>query len=190
MKIGVFVAGAADEQRRSALRAAGCDNLIEVSPSQTAVKAVQEALDRLVPGDFLVAWRMRDLFLNVRDFVILIDALERKRCFIQLIVEQLDTSRDRSAADLCSALIATEQRLHRAKVRDGLEGTIRSGQPIGRRRKLSRDDINLIQAALSAREVTVREAARQFGVARATLQRHLSERRAEALGASKTPPPT
>ncbi len=185
MKIGVFVPGVASEHRQRALMGAGCSRVIEVGPSESSVRAVQAALDQLEPGDTLVAWRMRDLFLNVRDFVLLVDALERKRCFIQLIVEQLDTSRDRAAADLCSALIVTEQNLHRAKVRTGLEETIRAGQPIGRKRKLSQDDVTLIQTAISSGEITVREAARQFGVARATLQRHLSERRKVALGTAK-----
>lgn len=184
MKIGVLVPGHAAERRRAAFASHGCDQVIEVSPAETAAKAVAVALDHLRAGDALVAFRLRDLFINIRDFVLLVDILERHHCALELIVERINTAHDRAVAALCSELVATENVLHRTKVRNGLEATIRSGQPIGRRRKLSTEDVAIIRSAIDSGDVTVREAARQFGVARGTLQRHLAELRAKNLNGS------
>jgi DNA invertase Pin-like site-specific DNA recombinase len=155
--------------------------VIEVAPAETAAKAVAVALDQMKPGDSLVAFRLRDLFINVRDFVLLVDTLERRQCALELIVERINTGQDRAVAALCSELVATERVLHRTKVRDGLEATVRSGQTIGRRRKLTSEDVAVIRSAIDSGDITVREAARQFGVARGTLQRHLAELRAKSL---------
>lgn len=163
--------------QRDTLQAAHCARIYEeqVSGKSTAREQLAHCLKALRPGDTLVVWRLDRLGRRTRDLVALIDDLSRQDIGFQSLTEQIDT---RSAAgqfvlQVFAALAELERNLIRERTLAGLKAARARGRVGGRPFKLSAEEVRQIRALLQHDEISVKEVAQRYGVARSTLYQAL-----------------
>jgi DNA invertase Pin-like site-specific DNA recombinase len=174
-----------DDQRldlqRDALRAAGCNQILEDSASgaKRDRPGLDEAIAALDRGDVLVVWRLDRLARSVPHLLDIVAELNRRGAELRSLTESLDTTT--AAGELVftvfAAIGAFERRLIMERTRAGMDAARRRGTHLGRRRVLTGPRLEhatkLLNDGASRRSV-----ARLFQVGRATLDRAIPTRRA------------
>jgi DNA invertase Pin-like site-specific DNA recombinase len=130
------------------------------------------ALDDLVKDarrrrfDVLVVWRLDRLGRNLRHLILLIDELTALGISFVTLAEGIDatTPAGKLQLHILAAIAEFERARIQERVRAGLARAKRQGKRLGRPRK----------TPLDGARITVRDAARQWGVSRATAARRLS----------------
>lgn len=167
--------GTARESQRRALVAAGCD-VVWAHPSFSL-----DLISGLLKGDRFLVWRIDELELSIQDVVEMIARLAVQGVQFGALVDGVDTVTSSAVKDFCLILSTMRQKTHSKRVVTGIERARSAGQRVGRGRKLSPSDVDLIYDSICNGDISVREAARQFDVSRNTLQRYLSEIRTKRL---------
>jgi DNA invertase Pin-like site-specific DNA recombinase len=136
-----------------------------------------EALKFARPGDTLVVWRLDRLGRSVRHLVNTVHELEEQKIQLRSIQEQLDTGSPggRLIFHVFGALAEFERDLLRQRTNAGLEAARRRGRIGGRKRKLSRDQVDEVLDAVTAGRRTQAEMARLFDVNPATISRIVAQ---------------
>jgi DNA invertase Pin-like site-specific DNA recombinase len=135
------------------LKAAGCDEIVEEHASGKDRKrpVLEATLGRLGEGDELVVWKIDRLGRSVLDLETIIKELGQRGATFRSITEpQLNTSGP--AGDLVRTILGAVAQYERAliaeRVTNGVAAARRngtkSGKAIGRPRKLTDDDLNLL----------------------------------------------
>lgn len=120
-------------------------------------------------------WPLDRLGRCTRDLAALIDDLSRQGIGFQSLTEQADT---RSAAGrFVPQVLAALAELERSQIREctlaGFGAARARGRVGGRPFKLSAEEVRQIRALLQHEEITVKEVARRYRVARSTLYQAL-----------------
>jgi DNA invertase Pin-like site-specific DNA recombinase len=132
----------------------------------------------VLTGDVLVVYKVDRLARSLSDLLAILRRIEEAGAEFRSLTEPIDTTTPagRLMLQLLGAFAEFERSLIRERSSAGLVAAKERGVKLGRPRALSeRDEAAAVR--LVARGVTHREAARRYGVTRATVERALSRAR-------------
>lgn len=168
----------------SALRAAGCHEVHEDKITGTAQTrdGLDLALASIGQGEKLVVWKLDRLGRSIPHVMTLIADLEMRGASLVSLTENFDTGTE--AGEIYSTILAlfahVERRMISQRTRAGLRAAKERGVVLGRKRKLSIDEVSEARQLMRDGEMKAEAIAARYGVARATLFRNL-KRKAPAL---------
>src|SRR6516225_1770189 len=133
--------------QRAALKRAGCTTLFtDEGLSGATVKrpALTRCLKDLRPGDTLIVWKLDRLGRNLRDLITLLDALRAQGIKFRSLTEHIDTetATGRAMWQMIGVLAELERSLISERTRAGVKAARDRGVKFGRKRKLSREQID------------------------------------------------
>lgn len=158
------------------LRAAGCDPIFtdRMSGASDDRPGLNEALERLGPGDVLVVWRLDRLGRSVLHLVGLLEQLHRRKIEFCSLTDNIDTTTPFGELHftMVSALAQFERRMISLRTKETMQSARAKGIKFGRKPKLT------LQQAQSARilldeGLLRREVASTLKVSEPTLRRSL-----------------
>jgi DNA invertase Pin-like site-specific DNA recombinase len=165
--------------QRDALKAAGCDKIIEDTAS--GGKAQRDGLDRvrelLRKGDVLVVWRLDRLGRSLRHLIELMTELEGQGIGFQSITEAIDTTSPggKLVFHIFGALAEFERNLIRERTKAGLEAARARGRKGGRRHKLDDRKRALAVDLYRQKKHTIKEICGTVGITKPTLYAYVRE---------------
>lgn len=160
-----------------ALKAAGCHRIfIEhgVSGTKTARPQLTACLDYIRPGDTLVVWKLDRLGRSLPHLIEVVTSLRERGIGFRSLTEGLDTSGALGELlfHIFGAFAQFERSLIIERTQAGLAAARARGRVGGRPVKCTDETVEAARV-LIAGGLTVTAAAKQLGVHRATLHRHL-----------------
>jgi DNA invertase Pin-like site-specific DNA recombinase len=162
----------------AALKKAGCKTVFNDEGISGAVSnrpALSRCLKKLDEGDVLVVWKLDRLGRSLRDLIIMLDDLRGRGVRFQSLTESIDTetATGRAMWQLVGVLAELERSLICERTRAGIVAARARGVKFGRKRKLSRLQVDharkLIQEGHRREEV-----ANLLNVNRTTLYRAMA----------------
>lgn len=167
------------ERQLAALGDAGCTtHFSDVVVGRTARRPELAAcLASLRPGDILVVPSLEQLTRSVHELIRLVAGLRDRSVGLRSLDEALDTTgRDgQTVLAVFAALALFVQEAEAEAARDGRTAARAGGQRLGRPPGLTPEQVVRARRLLLDPGVTVASVARQLGVGRSTLYRHLPE---------------
>lgn len=161
--------------QRDALKKAGCSHLYKDvgSGANTKRPMLHKMLARLGEGDVVVVWKMDRLSRSLRDLLVLLEEIENKGAGFVSITEAIDTTTPagRMVAQMVGVFAQFERDLVVERTRAGLEAARARGVNLGRPKALTESQRQEIVRRVSSGEWSQAEAARLFGVSKATVCR-------------------
>jgi len=157
-----------------------CDRLwVEKGVSAaTKRRPVFEALmQALKEGDTLVVWDLDRAFRSTIDALMTAEALRESGVALQIVTMQMDTStpQGKHAYTIWAANCEYERALLIQRTKDGLAAAKRKGIRLGRKPKLSPNQIDQIRKTADKDGfINIKVAAREYGVSQQTIRRILS----------------
>lgn len=160
-----------------ALRLAGATEVFQdagVSGVTRDRSGLLAAFAALLPGDALVVWRLDRLGRSLGDLIELVGQLKAKGCGLRSLTESIDTSTagGELVFHLFGAMAQFERALTIERTRAGLAAAKRDGKKLGRRRKLSAEQVAHGRQLLDSGEAPP-AVAKTLNVSRSTLWRAL-----------------
>lgn len=187
MRIGYARVSTADQSadlQTDALTAAGCERIFTEVASGAKADRIElaGALEFLRHGDTLVVWRLDRLARSMTQLISTMNDLEARGIGFQSLNEAIDTltSTGRFTFHIFAALAAFERDLIRQRTQEGLRAAALRGRRGGRRPALTPEQKRMALAMLKDEGLTAEEIARQLGIGRSTLYRHIPEARRAA----------
>lgn len=162
-----------------ALRAAGCDRIIEETVSTRAHLPLRDAmLAELVEGDQLIVWRIDRLARNTRDLLNLIADLEARGIHLASVTEPIDTqtASGRALFRINSVFAELEREVLSERTKAGMAARKRAGVHVGRPRALTPSQIDHAAELMKAAGASLRAVAASFNVSHSTLRNALDRR--------------
>ena len=163
--------------QRDALKQAGCSVVYEEAASgKNAIRPeLEQCRKALRAGDTLVVWRLDRLGRSLPDLVRVVAELEKDGIGFESLTEKIETG---SAAGklvfhVFAALSEFERNLIRERTQAGLAAARARGRCGGRKPKLDENQVREIKALLRDPDIQVADVARQYGVSRTTLYKHV-----------------
>lgn len=163
--------------QRDALKQAGCNVVYEEAASgKNAIRSeLEQCRKALRAGDTLVVWRLDRLGRSLPDLVQIVAELEKGGIGFESLTEKIETG---SAAGklvfhVFAALSEFERNLIRERTQAGLAAARARGRCGGRKPKLDDKQVREIKALLRDPDIQVADVARQYGVSRTTLSKHV-----------------
>jgi DNA invertase Pin-like site-specific DNA recombinase len=157
------------------LKAAGCEKIFGEKRSGTTTAgrdALADALDFVREGDVLVVTRLDRLARSIMDLRQIIDRLAAKGVAFRCLQQgAIDTSRSdgKLLLNILASFAEFEADIRRERQRDGIEKAKAAGVYRGRPASIEGDKVR----ALHAQGIGPAEIARQLGIGRASVYRHL-----------------
>ena len=160
-----------------ALTKIGCARIFtdHASGTRTDRPQLEACLDYLRPGDTVVVWRLDRLGRSLRHLVDTVSGFEERDVGFRSLTEAIDTttSTGRLVFHIFCALAEFERDLIVDRTQAGLAAARARGKVAGRKPKLSPDQVAVAQRLHRDGKHTVSEIAKELGVSRATIYRHL-----------------
>jgi DNA invertase Pin-like site-specific DNA recombinase len=163
--------------QRDALKQAGCSVVYEEAASgKNAIRPeIEQCRKALRAGDTLVVWRLDRLGRSLPDLVQIVAEMEKDGIGFESLTEKIETG---SAAGklvfhVFAALSEFERNLIRERTQAGLAAARARGRCGGRKPKLDEKQVREIKALLRDPDIQVADVARQYGVSRTTLYKHV-----------------
>ncbi len=189
MKLG-YARVSGDQQdlraQLDALRAAGAERIYEerASGGRWDRPELHRLLDHLRPGDVVVTWKLDRLTRSLKDLLHLLEAIEAKEARFESLTESIETisPAGRMLVQMLGAFAEFERAMIRERTRAGLVAARARGRIGGRRPKLTPDQRAEVVEMVTSGRKTGADAARLFGVSRATISRLLSQARQRSRG--------
>ena len=153
-----------------------CDKIFEekVSGGKGVVRpALEEALNYVRDGDVFVVTKLDRLARSVLELMQITQALQDKRCDLQVLDQELDTSTPtgRLIFHVLAVIGEFERELITERAKEGRERAMAAGVKFGRKPKLSKRKERELLEMLESVVISKEELARQFNVSRATVYR-------------------
>ena len=193
MKIGYARVSTLEQNldlQRDALRAAGCEKVIEDTASGGKVQrsGLERARELLRKGDVLVVWRLDRLGRSLRHLIDLMNELESQGIGFQSVTEAIDTttSGGKLVFHIFGALAEFERNLIRERTRAGLEAARARGKKGGRKPKLSDKQRKLAVDLYQQKKHTLDEICEMVGITRPTLYKYVRTEEEEKSGQEKS----
>lgn len=181
MIVGYARISAADQTKDpqlEALSVADCEQVFQEKTSGGGGERPElvACLRSLCPGDVLVVWRLDRLARSIRDLVEILADLDRRGVGFRSLSEAIDTTSAAGALTfrVLGAVSDFERSLIRERNAAGIAAARARGRRGGRKRAMTRADVQDAKAMLSDPSVTKTEVARHFGVSRVTLNAALA----------------
>lgn len=182
MRIGYARVSTHDQNldaQHDALQAAGCSRIYSdtISGATDRRPELDNALKALRTGDTLVVWRLDRLGRSMKHLVILITELEAQGVKLESLNESIDTSTStgKLITHVFGMLAEFERNLISERTKAGLKAARARGRKGGRKPALTTKKVKEIETLLSDPnlDITVADAAKQYGVARSTIYNHI-----------------
>ena len=157
-------------------RLADCDKIFEEKASGargTVRPVLEEAMNYVREGDFFVVTKLDRLARSVLELMQITQALQDKKCDLQVLDQELDTSTPtgRLIFHVLAVIGEFERELITERAREGRERAMAAGVKFSRKPKLStrkeRELLEMLETVVMSKE----DLARQFNVSRATVYR-------------------
>ncbi len=183
MKIGYSRVSTSDqhpEAQADRLAADGCERVFTdhgVSGRKASRPEWDRCLEHLREGDTLVTVRLDRMGRSVRNLIEVVTSLEARGVNLRVLDQGIDTSTPtgRFTFHVLSALSEMEADLIRERTRDGLDAARARGRRGGRKAKLTPAQAEQVRKLYAAREMTVAEIGRLFGITRESVYRYLKQ---------------
>ena len=163
--------------QRDALKQAGCGVIYEekASGKNTSRPELDQCSKALRSGDTLVIWRLDRLGRSLPDLVKIVAELENRGVHFESLTEKIETGNAAGKLQfhVFAALAEFERALIRERTQAGLAAARARGRAGGRKPKLDEKQVREIKALLRDPDIRVAEVARQYGVSRTTLYKHV-----------------
>jgi len=167
--------------QHDALTGAGCAKVWTdvASGAKDDRPELAKLLERLLPGDTLVVWRLDRLGRSLPHLLATITELEGRGVGFRSVTEAIDTTTPggRLIFSIFGALAAFERDLVRDRTIAGLEAARARGRVGGRPTVMTPARITAARSLLAVPGATVTSVAKDLGVSRATLYRNVLSRR-------------
>jgi DNA invertase Pin-like site-specific DNA recombinase len=182
MKVGYARVSTAEQNlglQEQALKEAGCERILRekgVSGSQRDRPQLHEALETLQEGDILVVWKLDRLGRSLPHLIEIVAHLGERRIGFQSLSEAIDTTSagGKLIFHVMGALAEFERSLIVERTKAGMAAAKARGTHLGRKRKLSHNQLKHAQALVSEGRSRA-EVARLLNVNPSTLYRRLLE---------------
>ncbi|SEO48636.1 Site-specific DNA recombinase [Nitrosospira multiformis] len=160
-----------------ALKSAGCERIFtDEGISGGAIKrpALDKALAALKSGDVLIVWKLDRLGRSLSHLIQITKQLGERDIGFRSLSESIDTTSasGRLLFHIIGALAEFERALITERTRAGMASAKRRGAKVGRKPKLSPDQIDHIKKLIDAGE-SPRNVAKSMGISTATLYRKI-----------------
>ena len=183
VKIGYSRVSTSDqhpEAQADRLAADGCERVFTdhgVSGRKASRPEWDRCLEHLRDGDTLVIVRLDRMGRSVRNLIEVVTSLEARGVNLRVLDQGIDTSTPtgRFTFHVLSALSEMEADLIRERTRDGLDAARARGRRGGRKAKLTPAQAEQVRKLYAAREMTVAEIGRLFGITRESVYRYLKQ---------------
>lgn len=167
------------ELQRFALKAAGYDKVFEdegVSALAETRPGFEAALAALRPGDTFLVWKNDRAFRSLEDAFVTMKRFRGMDVTFRSLTEFIDTSTPigRAMFYVLNVFAELEREMIVERTRAGLDAARRSGKALGRRCKLSHDQIAWAREALKQPDQTNEAIAQTLSVSARTLRRSLA----------------
>jgi DNA invertase Pin-like site-specific DNA recombinase len=183
MKIGYARVSTTDQNpalQLDALKRAGCRQVFtdEASGSTISRPQLTKALAALKSGDVLTVWKLDRLGRSLSHLIQLTNDLTKRGIGFRSLSEAIDTTsaQGKLLLHLLGALAEFERSLIMERTRAGIAAAKQRGVRLGRRPKLSGQDVRFAMRQLERGEYSPGEIAARLRVSRATLYRALAGR--------------
>ncbi|SHG18176.1 Site-specific DNA recombinase [Jatrophihabitans endophyticus] len=164
--------------QHDALTAAGCARIFtdHASGKLDHRPQLDDLLERVLPGDTIVVWRLDRLGRNLHHLITTVTELGQRDIGFRSLTEGLDatTPAGRLLFGIMASLAQFERDLIRERTLAGLEAARARGRNGGRRTVMTPDKITVARQMYDTGNHTVQQIADTLGVGRATIYRHLS----------------
>jgi DNA invertase Pin-like site-specific DNA recombinase len=157
-------------------RLAGCDKIFEEKASGargTVRPELEKALNYVRDGDVFVVTKLDRLARSVLELMQITLALQDKKCDLQVLDQELDTSTPtgRLIFHVLAVIGEFERELTTERAKEGRERAMAAGVKFGRKPKLSKRKERELLEMLESVVISKEDLARQFNVSRATIYR-------------------
>lgn len=159
-----------------ALNAAGVTHIFtdKLSGKTRKRPGLEDLLSQIGPNDTLVVWRLDRIGRNFRDLVDIADELRERGANLISLTEGIDTSS--SIGEVIYRLMIVfadfERKVIVERTNAGLAAAKARGVRLGRRRKLTERDIQLIRKMIES-GISRNVVAKQYAVGRTTVYRNI-----------------
>jgi DNA invertase Pin-like site-specific DNA recombinase len=165
------------EHQVDALEKSGCEQVFQekFTGKLRERPELSQCLRTLRKDDVLVVWKLDRLARSLKDLVEIVQDLHDREIGFKSLTESIDTtsSGGRLVFHIFGALAEFEHDLIRERTKAGLQAARARGRKGGRKPAMSETDIKKAAAMLSDRNITKKEVAEHFRVARTTLNASL-----------------
>ena len=166
--------------QHDALTASGCEKLFreKLSGTRTTLPAREKLLAFARKGDVVVVWKLDRLGRSLRDLIDVVNSLQDRGVGFRSLQEAIDTTTPagKLTFHIFAALAEFERDMIGERTRAGLAAAHKRGGAIGRLRALTPEQILMAKAMTADPAISIRQVAKQFGIHRSTLYRHLNAR--------------
>src|ERR1035441_2119794 len=162
----------------AALKRARCSHIYEdkgLSGATSKRPALARCLRTLRPGDTLIVWKLDRLGRSLRDLITMLDDLRARGVKFHSLTEAIDTATPTGRAmwQMIGVLAELERSLISERTRAGVKAAQRRGVRVGRKPKLTSQQITHARKLIDQGEDRQKVAA-LFNVGRKTLYRALA----------------
>lgn len=168
--------GPTTSDQRQALDAANCNILVEEDPEEKDRPEFNRLSGTLLAKDVLIVTSLDRLAPTMRQLLVTLAELSEKGVHVRSLKERVDTQGfgddTGELSHLLRSVIAAEHGFLVERIQEGRANAARKGMKLGRRNKLSTDQVAHARRLLDLGEVG-RTVARTFSVSEATLYRAL-----------------
>lgn len=180
MKVGYARVSTEDQNpalQLAALKKAGCKAIHKdegISGATTKRPALQRCLKALQPGDTLIVWKLDRLGRSLRDLIAMLDDFKQQGIKFRSLTEAIDTETPTGRAmwQMIGVLAELERSLIAERTRAGLKAARARGVKVGRKPKLSAQQVAHARKLVETGE-PVPQVAKLLSVDRATIYRAL-----------------
>jgi DNA invertase Pin-like site-specific DNA recombinase len=161
-----------------ALKEAGCIKVFvdTASGSLDRRPELDRMLDQLRQGDTVVVWRLDRLGRSLRHLISLIEDFEERGVGFKSLTESMDTTTPggRLIFQIFGAMAEFERSIIRERTRAGLDAARARGRKGGRPTVMTPEKTKIARALYDSKQYTVETIAKELGVSRKTVYRHLA----------------
>lgn len=162
-----------------ALRAAGAEReFIDKASGKVARRPeLDKLLEVLLPGDTVVVWKLDRLGRSIKDLLEVVTDLGERGVGFRSLTEAIDTTTagGRLVFHIFAALAEFEHALIVERTQAGLAAARARGRKGGRPPKMTPERVLLAREMYDSRRYTVEAIAKNLGVSRPTIYKHLNQ---------------
>lgn len=180
MKIGYARVSTDDQNpdlQLDALKRAGCEKIYvdKISGAKRQRPELNKCLAKLDDDDVLIVWKLDRLGRSLHDLIAFLDDLKERNIQFQSLTESIDTETPTGRAmwQMIGILAELERSLIKERTKAGREAAKARGVKMGRKPKLTPQQINHARKLIEEGE-NPGQVAKLLNVARSTLYAHLS----------------
>jgi len=157
-----------------------CDELhIEILSAVAANRPVfDEVMSKLQAGDTLIVWDLDRVFRTTIDAILQEERLRKAGIHFEIVSLNVNTAEPAGefAYSVMAAAAQLERRMISKRTKEGLEAAVKRGAVLGRKPKLSDEQVCSARKSLASGDLSKAEIAAQFGVHPRTLSRAIAKR--------------